>query len=243
MMQKKWGLTVLAAEDNEFNAAFIMAAFGGLGINVDLVGNGIEAVAMTKRKRYDMIFLDCHMPEMDGYAAARAIRELGGCFMYIPIIAISATITCDVRIACLSAGMNDVLHKPIEIEELELLLERFSSCIEPELTNAQPAGEAANSLFSQAVRLLCSEMSLTYEEADGLLCNFIKITREKIDGLEASCRLERWKETVEFAHQIKGMASNMRQYRIQEVACRMEHNPEDALNGIGELRQLLQALG
>ena len=106
-------LKVLLAEDNAFSQELIRTCLKPLGFELDTVVNGQEAVLASQRKAYDLILMDIRMPGMDGHAATRAIRAMGEPWNRIPIIALSGnTLPTEVD-ACLAAGMNDHVGKPI----------------------------------------------------------------------------------------------------------------------------------
>jgi CheY-like chemotaxis protein len=95
-----------------------------LGFHVDAVKNGREAVAAWRTGQYDLILMDCQMPELDGYEATREIRnhERGG--QHIPIVALTAHAMKDDDLKCKAAGMDDHLTKPLDRESLRLCLDR-----------------------------------------------------------------------------------------------------------------------
>jgi CheY-like chemotaxis protein len=99
-----------------------------LGCRVDVAGNGAEAVQMATRLPYSLIFMDCHMPEMDGFEATVEIRrrekELG--LMAMPIIALTASVLQEDRDRCVSSGMDGIIGKPVQPAELAQMLERFA---------------------------------------------------------------------------------------------------------------------
>jgi CheY-like chemotaxis protein len=116
---------VLVAEDNAVNRLLVKRMFEKLGCRIDLAGNGREAVDMASRLRYDIIFMDCFMPELDGYSASRELRELEQTEYRVPIVALTANAMADDRSKCIAAGMDDYLSKPVGIEELRKTLERW----------------------------------------------------------------------------------------------------------------------
>jgi CheY-like chemotaxis protein len=106
-------LKVLLAEDNAFSQELIRTCLKPLDCELDTVVNGQEAVLATQRKAYDLILMDIRMPGMDGHAATRAIRSMGEPWSRVPIIALSGNTLPSEVDACLAAGMNDHVGKPI----------------------------------------------------------------------------------------------------------------------------------
>jgi CheY-like chemotaxis protein len=112
------------AEDNEFNAQLLEQLLGRRGHRVRLAGNGREALRLVG-EGFDLLLLDVHMPELDGFQVVRAVRErersAGG---HLPIIALTARSRKEDRERCLAAGMDDFLAKPIQAADLWAALER-----------------------------------------------------------------------------------------------------------------------
>jgi len=117
---------VLAAEDNPVNKKLISRLLEKEGYRADIVANGVEALAAVAREPYDLILMDCQMPEMDGYEATMAIRAAeAGAARRMPIIALTASAMEKDRERCLAAGMDDHLTKPVKAEDLRAMLERW----------------------------------------------------------------------------------------------------------------------
>jgi signal transduction histidine kinase/DNA-binding response OmpR family regulator len=119
---------VLVAEDNSVNQMVAVRLLERLGCRVDVAGNGAEAVQMAARLPYNLIFMDCHMPEMDGFDATVEIRrresETG--LAPMPIVALTASVLQQDRDRCVSAGMNGIIGKPVQPAELAQVLSRFA---------------------------------------------------------------------------------------------------------------------
>jgi CheY-like chemotaxis protein len=109
---------VLVVEDNVVNQKVAARMLEKLGMRPDLAADGRDAVTMFGLVPYDLIFMDCQMPEMDGYAAAREIRRREGSGRRVPIVAMTAEVLAGCREECLAAGMDDHIPKPVKMEFL-----------------------------------------------------------------------------------------------------------------------------
>ena len=118
-------LRILVAEDNAVNQKVAVRMLERLGLRPDVAANGREAVELCAMLPYDLIFMDCHMPEMDGYAATAEIRRQQGGLRHIPIVAMTAEAMEGCREHCLSCGMDDYIAKPVRPEDLMQALRRW----------------------------------------------------------------------------------------------------------------------
>ena len=118
---------ILLAEDNLTNQEVAVAMLKKLGYSADLVANGAAALEALRKADYDVVLMDCEMPEMDGYEATKRIRDLraGTRHPRIPIIAITADAMTGDRDRCLQAGMSDYIAKPVELRILAVVLEKW----------------------------------------------------------------------------------------------------------------------
>jgi signal transduction histidine kinase/ActR/RegA family two-component response regulator len=118
---------VLLAEDDYVNQMVVEQMLKKLGCEVDVVGDGAAAQAAAARSRYDLVFMDCHMPVMDGYEATRRIRAdeqpNGG---HTPIVALTADALAGDRERCIASGMDDYLTKPVSSVSLATMVERWT---------------------------------------------------------------------------------------------------------------------
>ena len=136
-------LRILVADDSHVNQTLMRTLLEKSGCAVDSASNGREAVELCQRQPYDLILMDCHMPEMDGFEATAAIRQLSQppsvSAMRIPIIALSASVLQDKQDHCLQSGMDDFLGKPIRVEELARIFTKWTTKPTPD----KAAGEEA----------------------------------------------------------------------------------------------------
>ncbi len=110
----------MLVEDTPINQLVVQGILGGLNLSCDVAGNGLEALDMMNKvdslEPFDIVLMDCQMPEMDGYEATKAIREgkAGKASISIPIIAMTANAMKGDEEICLAAGMNDYISKPVD---------------------------------------------------------------------------------------------------------------------------------
>lgn len=130
-------LRILLAEDNAINRRIVAGMLAPLDCRLDIVENGLQAVAAVARAQYDLILMDAHMPEMDGVTATQRIRSLPGSAANVPIIALTADAMRGDREKFLASGMTDYVAKPIDQQELLAVIARHT-------TEAIETGRQAN---------------------------------------------------------------------------------------------------
>jgi two-component system sensor histidine kinase/response regulator len=138
-------LRILVAEDNAINQQVAVGLLAKLGHRADVADDGGEAVTLVEKCDYDLVLMDLQMPRMDGFAATRAIRELDNFKSRIPIVAMTANAMSGDREACLDAGMDDYIAKPVDRRRLGVLLERWADKL-----MAARAGRAAPGCVAEA---------------------------------------------------------------------------------------------
>lgn len=126
------GCRILVVDDIEINVMLVANILKKHGCHVDSAANGKEALNMATQFNYDMIFMDCHMPEMDGYEATKAIRvhETEQNKNRTPIVAITADAMKDNHARCISSGMDDYLNKPVKAKQIADMLEKWVEGVE-----------------------------------------------------------------------------------------------------------------
>jgi PAS domain S-box-containing protein len=137
-VQARAGARILVAEDNLTNQRVFRAQLAKLGYACHIVDNGAEAIAALHRDRYDLVLMDCQMPQMDGFEATRRIRELGK--RDVPIVAITANAMSGDRERCIEAGMNDYIPKPMQLNRLAEVLAKWVSVAPSKAEEPAPKG-------------------------------------------------------------------------------------------------------
>ena len=118
-------LKILVVEDDFANQRVASLFLKKLGYEVEVAEHGQQAVDLSADKKYQLIFMDCQMPVMDGFEATREIRSNDGPNKDVPIIALTANVVCGVNGECIDAGMNDILNKPIQLDNMKNMLQTW----------------------------------------------------------------------------------------------------------------------
>jgi CheY-like chemotaxis protein len=226
---------ILVADDHPINRALLARQLAILGIEVELVNDGEQALHAWRRQPFDLLLTDCHMPVMDGYSLTRTLRASGMC---APIIGVTADTSEEASRLMQEAGMNDILFKPYSLESLRQTLIRWlpvtESTSEPEVTGQSAAKEQASiwlSLFGEEA--VARDMAREYLESN------------RKDG-EAMIEVLARQDTqalVEIAHRINGAARMVGQSALATEATKLEVAARlKQLDRLAELSQTVQAL-
>lgn len=209
------GAFVLLAEDNPANQMLAKLQLNDLGIIVHVVDNGKDALEAFRRQCYDLILLDCQMPVMDGFACARAIRKLevlsGD---HIPIIAMTANALAGDRDACLAAGMDDYIAKPVIFTELHSRLNEWL----PEPKKPTLADSLKHKALDEQHELGAYLRALTEAfggEAVGEMKDaFLSSAEDCMAAVNEALACSDLESVSAFAHRLKGSAGT---FQIKEV--------------------------
>ncbi|MEO6325360.1 MAG: response regulator [Thermoanaerobaculia bacterium] len=230
---------VLVAEDNLINQKVAVRMMEKLGLHADVAADGLEAVAASSRTAYDLIFMDCQMPEMDGFEATSLIREREKTTgLRTPIVAVTANVGEGDRQRCLAAEMDDYLGKPLRAEELAVVADRWlpaaigkrpgSSGQIKAITEdsgtfaALPPGALDRAALRKLKRLMA-------EEFGSLVGLFLRDTPAKLDALRDAARQGSADEIVQMAHALKGSAQNLAAPALAELCREIEARGREGL--------------
>jgi PAS domain S-box-containing protein len=219
---KHW---ILLAEDNAVNQKVAHKTLEKLGYRVDIVGDGRAAVEAWKSGRYDLILMDCQMPELDGYAATREIRRLQQGARHIPIVALTAHAMKGAAQECTSAGMDDYLSKPIDRERLETCLERFLGPAAQVTAAAQAeANETQVSMNDRPVdwRQLLAAFDGDEAFAREVASLFIVSGTNSLDEIAHALAGGDLQRLGAKAHEVKGASANLLAIAACSAAARLE---------------------
>jgi signal transduction histidine kinase/CheY-like chemotaxis protein len=214
---------ILIAEDNEINQMVIKNFLISFGHTCHIVSNGIEAISEAAVNKYDLIFMDYHMPEADGVEATKKIRDFSESSINYttPIIALTADIQPKVSKVFRRAGANDILLKPFSREKLELCLNKW---IDIGLT--PPIEETSDNSFelvNLAVLKEISNISPDDSLVKQIVSLFLEQTPDLIDNIEKSIDDNDSESLFLFAHSLKSTSANIGADSLSEIARRLEH--------------------
>ena len=215
---------ILVAEDNITNQLVAVKVLERLGHRVDVAANGLEAVEAVRIRPYDLILMDCQMPEMDGIEATRRIRagEAGEAKRRIPIIAMTARAMIGDREACLQAGMDGYLPKPIELAPLTKEISRWllpATGVTPDVI-AAACTASHESIFDRCA--LSDRLMGDEEVIQEVLSIFLEDTPRRIATLRQQISDGDAVGAGEQAHAIKGAAAGVGGEALRKIAFEME---------------------
>ncbi|WP_031431561.1 response regulator [Methylomicrobium agile] len=230
---------ILVVEDNKVNQKVILAMLGKFRCTPDLAENGREALDKLAQKTYDLVFMDCQMPVMDGYEAARLLRNRESPLpVKTPVVALTAHAAAGEREKCLAAGMDDFLSKPIVRQELAEALARWlgdaSSCEIMADTKSVIANDLSSPCWDEAEAL--KRLDNDQELLNDMIDLFFTITPDRLLELEEALARREPAALADAAHAIKGMAGHFCADPLYSAAARLEHSARQ--EEPGDFRQM-----
>jgi len=261
--QTEFNARVLVVEDNVTNQAVARSMLGKFGVHIDVVGNGQEAVDTLSQLPYDLVFMDCQMPVMDGFNATRNIRDPASRVRNhdVPVIAMTANAMQGDREKCLAAGMDDYVAKPVDPEKLFAALAQWlpDACrevIEPltkegESTEGEDVIALPQDISASGVEKpdrTNNAMVFDYTGFSGRLMGDDELLRavseaflgdmpNQIKELKQQVGTDTGIQTAALMHKIKGAAGNVGGVMLGNLAEKLEHAAR-----AGDMAQIEQAL-
>jgi PAS domain S-box-containing protein len=247
---------ILIAEDNAVNMEVAICHMEKLGLHADMVANGLEAIEALAQIEYDVVLMDCQMPEMDGYAATAQIRRREGAKHRTPIIAMTANAMRGDRERCLEAGMDDYVSKPIDAAELFAVLRRWLPPIDKgSAINEEEPTSTTTALtdFYVTERLNLFEQEFSAAMVVRLIDKFLPDTAQRLIDLRTAVEAVDAQAVARAAHGLKGSYGNIGSQEAAGVCLQLEQEArsgsvreaEDRLGrleeGFPQLTWLLQA--
>lgn len=216
---------ILLVEDNSINIIVAKGLIQMFGPTVEVAENGEQALDMLSKQRFDLVFMDCQMPIMDGYDCTREIRSSTSSVINhrVPIIALTANAMRGDREACLAAGMDDYISKPVEAETIHQMLKKWLAqddiairdmpAMDKSQDNVKPVFDKA----SYSSRLMDDDNLMKQ-----VALNFVADMPLQLEMLNEMIEAEDYEHLAAQAHKIKGAASNMAAEEMRDLAVEFE---------------------
>ena len=228
---RRSNVRLLLIEDNEVNQQVALGLLKKLGYKADVTNNGAEAVNALMTKDYELVFMDIQMPVMDGFEATRRIRnpQSGVRNSQVKIIAMTANAMKGDREACLNAGMDDYISKPVTAQALNKVLQRWlpkfnnlkqtSASVGMQITDSN-SEQADVTVFDRAG--LMERLADDEELAQKVLNSYLLDIPRRVSALETAIKNKNVTVAELEAHTIKGMAANVEGGALRQIACELE---------------------
>ncbi|HUK25158.1 MAG TPA: response regulator [Terriglobales bacterium] len=210
-------LRILVAEDNPVNQALVVRVLARMGHSTVVAVNGREALSLVSSQRFDLVFMDVQMPEMDGLTATQAIREMekeSG--QHMPIFAMTAYAMTGDRERCLQAGMDGYIAKPVRFSDIEKTLANVSGTGAPAPARAESEHPVWNR--AEALERLSGDEELLRE-----LCQiFLRESSTLVEKLHRALKANQPQEVQKAAHSLKGEVSYLAASNAAQIAKKLE---------------------
>lgn len=223
---KKDRFRILVAEDNRINQKVALATLDKLGYRAELVTNGKEALTALEKSPYDLVLMDCQMPEMDGYKATQILRSMNPEVLNrnIPVIAMTANAMKGERNICIQAGMSDYLSKPVQPKQLGDMLEKWLHRPNDHSVSSEKANPtepiATEDIFDKVDFL--KRLGGDEELADEIFAEFMEEVPLKIEAIGKALKSKNIAEAQLHAHSLKGASANVGTSALQKAAYKVE---------------------
>jgi two-component system sensor histidine kinase/response regulator len=260
------GTRVLLAEDNATNQIVGGMMLRNLGCHVDIAANGLEAMQMIEKFPYEIVFMDCEMPEMDGYEATAEIRRRPDSKARLPIVAVTAQAMQGDRTHCLAAGMDDYISKPVKQEDFARALKwwvphQSREQIEPQRHRTENVKVARVDLPDSSTSTVLSSLPNSssplsievlgrlreLEEAtepslvSQIFTSFLKDGAERIGILRSALEMSDAELLRKTAHALRGASANVGATHMADIAQQLEALGKSSMSGAAALIEQIEA--
>lgn len=258
------GANLLVAEDNLVNQVFIKEILEEMEVNYTIVSNGKEAVEAVKEKEFDLIIMDCLMPEMDGFEATQAIKALmkEGNVKATPICALTANAMQGDRKKCLDAGMDDYLAKPVRKKELkdkvvflagniderqntQSTKQELETPVSPSQAIDTVTGDEENTDINSPIlddEAIENARSILKSKYDEMVHVYINNSWERVDEIMNAINQNDIEAVIRPAHTLKSTSKQMGAIRLSDIAKEIEYNAKAIHKGEAQENQNMEGI-
>ncbi len=238
---------ILLVEDNKMNQLVSTKLLAKMGFSFDIANHGGEAVRAIQTGAFDAVLMDCQMPIMDGYEATAEIRRIEGTDRHTPIIAMTAAAMEGDREKCLAAGMDDYITKPVRLEALTAMLERWIPRLVPAEDEADRAAEASDDGLTEPLDQTQIDLLRSLDDGEGtvlaeIIEQFLSQTSDGRAELARGLQEGDSNSLQRTAHTIRGASANIGASTLAAVCAEIETRGRDEqLNGTAGLVEQFDA--
>lgn len=222
------GVWILLAEDNNMNQFYAKQLLSSWKIKVDVAGNGLEVLQLAKERKYDLILMDLQMPLMNGFEAMDNLRKSAGKNRDTPVICVSADVFPETRKKVLERGMNDFLTKPIDEDELFMIITKY----------VKPAARKPEICEPLKMEVVKSQQLLNLDSISYIIKNdpealseflelFVSSSKEDLDRLSSATILMDNDKIKSYAHKLKSSFRNIGAIPTVEILQKIEKAAEE----------------
>lgn len=207
---------ILLAEDNEMNRKLVIKMLESKGMTCDMAIDGSEALSACLKNDYDIVFMDCQMPLMDGYESTRKIRAAEGDEKHTIIIAMTANAMVGDRKKCIRAGMDDYISKPVNFETLFNIIRKYS--------NSNKKEKDYIIISEENMKTFMSETGFSEEASRELFEDYSNQLPGMLKDIDEYLKEDDFEKLSRIAHQLKGSSGNLRIKELYELSKLLEQH-------------------
>lgn len=205
---------ILLVEDNEMNRNVVITILRRHGMSCEIAVNGLEALEAVLTEDYDIVFMDCQMPIMDGFEATRRIRNSEGNRKHTKIIAMTANAMSGDREKCMNAGMDEYISKPVDFN---FMFELIGTSI-----RHKPDVKIQLDFLEKSIALFMKETGIDQSDATELFEQYTQTIPSILDQIDQAYFNGELEEIRRLSHQLKGSSGNLRVHEIYELSAALE---------------------